>query len=710
MRMKMSKLKQWLHYEDTVPTWERLVGFGNLFTWICLAVAVMHILFMLFGFRDFNAMGVAFFSAAMIQAGIWIGRKRDSIRITANIYSLFLLVFGYYGFVQGGGDGTGVYWCFLQPMMALYVLGLYFGSIYITLQLIIVAVYFYTPIYTYFWPYSQIEATFIPMAYTAVSVVSYFAQWHLWKAEMRQKKLAQEANDANEAKSDFLANMSHEIRTPMNGIMGMCEMTLNEDISDAARENISGALLAANNLMGIINDLLDFSKITSGKMDIVESPYETASMLNDVINLVESRKKNRNLAFMVDLDAHLPSRLIGDELRIRQILVNLLTNAVKYTREGGVLFTVTFREESYGINLHCSVRDSGIGIRKQDFHKIFTSFSQVDTRKNRTVEGTGLGLPIARKLAEAMGGFIRVESDYGEGSEFTLIIPQEVDDARPMAAIQPGKKKKVLYYLRLDYYDHPFQREGYEKVVSHAFEQLQASCEYCRTQEELEEKLQSGEDFDYLMTSKAGYLSCEEMINRAAKNMEVLVFQHRTSRLVLPDNIRTVYMPFHAAALINVLNTDHKPEMVMHKKGREKSFCAPSAKILIVDDNFINLKVAEGLLMPYGVMTDEAESGAEAIEILKKDRSFDLVFLDHMMPDMDGVETAAAIRAMEGEYYSELPVVALTANTVSGVKDMFLSSGFQDYLAKPIELNQLEQVLKRWLPEEKLEKNREITE
>ncbi|MDO5145693.1 MAG: ATP-binding protein [Eubacteriales bacterium] len=699
----MKKIRKWLHYEDDAPKWEKAIKFGNIFSFICLGIGLLHIVLMFFGYIDIMALWAAFGSALAIHAGVWFGKRNDNIKITVAIFFVGLLLFGHYSFAMGGGDGTGPYWCFLQPMIAMYVLGLYYGTLFVVIQTFLLFLYFFVPLPFSVWPYTESEIVFIPLAYISLSAVTIFSQMQIRKTEAEQKELIREAERANASKSDFLANMSHEIRTPMNAIMGMCEMTLNGEVSEETRENINSALVAGNNLMGIINDILDFSKIDSGKLEIIETVYETTSLLNDVVNLVESRKKDQNLEFMVDYSPEIPCKLIGDEVRIRQILVNLLTNAVKYTKKGGVLFTVSFREESYGINLRFSIKDSGIGIKKENIKKIFTSFSQVDTKKNREVEGTGLGLPIARQLAEAMGGFIRVESVYGRGSEFILILPQKVADFRPMVEVPDREKIKGLYYIDFEKYGHPFVKSGYQQVISHAISGLHFSCDYCKNGEELREKLAEGYEYTHLFVAREEFLKEKELIERAALHMQVRIIQGRYSHAAIPKNMVSVFKPVHVVSVANALKYKKRGEEA-DKKSREKSFQAPSAKILVVDDNIINLKVAMGLMIPYRVQTEPAESGQEAIEKLRASRDYDLVFLDHMMPGMDGVETAAQIRSMEGKYYAELPIVALTANTVSGIREMYLSRGFQDYLAKPIELNQLEQILRTWIPEEKQEK------
>ncbi|MCL2218789.1 MAG: ATP-binding protein [Chitinispirillia bacterium] len=371
-------------------------------------------------------------------------------------------------------------------------------------------------------------------------------------------------------KSEFLAMMSHEIRTPMNAILGMAELALREQMSEAAYDQVNTIRRSGTNLLSIINDILDFSKIESGKMEITATDYLFTSMINDVANIVKIKADEANLEFKVNIDNKIPKALIGDEMRIRQIMLNILNNAVKYTSKGTVSLTVRCTNtDNETVNLAISVADSGRGIRQEDISKLFTDFVQIDLVKNKGIEGTGLGLAITKNLIRAMNGTIGVESEYGRGSTFNITLPQKIS-----------------------------HRDDFEE---------------------------------------------------------------------------------EAAASI---------------------FTAPNAKVLIVDDVPTNLKVAQGLLMMYEMQIHTCLSGAEAIEAVKNE-SYDVVFMDHMMPKMDGIEAAMRIRNLGGRRYEKLPIIALTANAVSGMKEMFLQNGFNDYLSKPIDTLKMNSVLEKWIPKEK---------
>ena len=395
-----------------------------------------------------------------------------------------------------------------------------------------------------------------------------------------------EIERAARMKSDFLANMSHEIRTPMNAVIGMAELALREDLPENARNYIRQIKSSGHALLTIINDILDFSKIESGKMDIVETEYEPLAVIHNIINMIRTRIGEKNVQLLTDISQNLPNRLYGDSVRVQQILINLLTNAVKFTQKGHVKLLISVRESGKDmVTLHVEVADTGSGIRPENLEKIFDSFQQVDSKRNRNIEGSGLGLTITKQLLELMSGTIHVESVFGVGSTFSFDLPQKVIDATPADV------------SRLD----------------EAVEKLDAEME-------------------------------------------------------------------------------------------SFTFVAPEARILIVDDNEVNLTVTKGLLEPLEMQIDTALSGREAIEKVQQ-TMYDLVFMDHMMPEMDGVETTHEIRRQFPEY-ADLPIIALTANAVNGVDKMFQEEGLNDFVPKPMELSVLVNAVRKWLPKEKQQMRR----
>lgn len=402
------------------------------------------------------------------------------------------------------------------------------------------------------------------------------------------EKLADErirADSANKAKSMFLAQMSHDIRTPMNAVLGMNEMIFRKTDDPEILEYASGVRDSGTILLSIINEILDFSKIEDGKMEILSVEYDTARLIASLINSVSGRAASKGLLFYTEVDETIPCRLRGDDVRFTQVVMNLLTNAVKYTEEGSVTLTFRMEDRKEGeAVLFVSVEDTGIGIRAEDMDKLMASFSRIEEERNRHVEGTGLGMSIVDRLLKMMGSSIQVESEYGKGSKFSFIIRQGIVDDTPMG--------------------------------------------------------------DYRDSLKRG--------NAAG-----------------PDDME---------------------------------FYAPEAKVLVVDDNEMNLKVAWNLLKLCGISPVMVSSGEAVIEDMRK-KQYDIVFLDHMMPGMDGIETLRRLKE-ENLVPEHTAVIALTANAVVGARETYLAEGFADYLSKPIEVKELVKKLKRYLPEKAYENMR----
>ena len=385
---------------------------------------------------------------------------------------------------------------------------------------------------------------------------------------------------ANEMKSSFLANMSHEIRTPVNAIVGMDELILREEISPAVREYATNIQSASESLLAIINDILDFAKIESDRMELVEEHFELPDVISDVVTITSVGAESKKLAFVVEADESLPVGLHGDAVKLRQIMVNILNNAVKYTREGTVSLRVSGETAGGELVLKITVSDTGQGIRKEDLSRLFEMFTRLDEHVNRSIEGTGLGLSIVKKYVEMLNGTIDVDSEFGKGTTFTVTIRQVIDDPTPMGSLA-------------------------------------------------------------------------------------------------------------------VHNKSTGPK----KTG--KGFLTKDARILVVDDNQMNLNVVKGLLRGNRILVDCALSGLSALEFTRTTK-YDMIFLDHMMPEPDGVETLHRMKAMEDNPNVNTPVLVLTANAIKGAKERYLEEGFDDYLPKPIYPNELEQMILKYLPKEKL--------
>jgi signal transduction histidine kinase/CheY-like chemotaxis protein len=428
--------------------------------------------------------------------------------------------------------------------------------------------------------------------FTANSIAKPFEQINEQNA--RLEELKKTAEDASESKTRFLANMSHEMRTPLNAIIGLSELGLGSDeLTGNAFSNTEKIYVAGMTLLGIINDILDISKIESGKFVLIPAKYDTPSLINDTITQNILRIGSKPIQFALHVDKNLPQTLIGDELRVKQIFNNLLSNAFKYTEKGTVDWYISGEISGNSVWLKSSIRDTGVGIRQEDLPRLFTDYNQVDVRNNRGKEGTGLGLSITRNLVNLMDGTITVDSEYGKGSVFSIRVRQQYVD---------------------------------EKTIG----------------------------------------------REAAENLSTL--NYTAERRFRQEKLIRAWMPY--------------------------------AAVLVVDDVSMNLDVAKGMLKPYGMTVDCAGSGQRAIDLIREGKTkYNAVFMDHMMPKMDGIEAVRIIRNEIGtEYARTVPIIALTANAIVGNEDLFLRSGFQAFISKPIDIIRLDTIINRYVRDKKLER------
>ena len=435
-----------------------------------------------------------------------------------------------------------------------------------------------------------------PFLHGRLTITSYFATlslfiWYfsiensdyqrLVESTKKLKETEQQAILASKAKTVFLANMSHEIRTPLNAILGLDEMILNSQEKSEIDEYARNIQNSGKSLLSIINDILDFSKIESGKLELVQTPYHLAALLHDINLMMNLKASRKGLTYKSDIDENILENLYGDEVRLRQIITNLLNNAIKYTQQGSVSLKVRGYTEGNTMNLVVEVSDTGIGIKKEDLPSIFARYRRVDEQKNKNIEGSGLGLAIVQSLLKLMDGTIEIESSYGKGSTFTVVIPQEIYGNSTISSYKAAATDKI-------------------------------------------------------------------------------------------------------------------------EKSIEDLYVAPDARVLVVDDNNVNLVVAKGFLKRTQAQVTTCDSGKECLELMKRTK-YDIIFLDHMMPGMDGVETLHRSQTMIGNLNRFTPIIALTANAISGMREKYLDLGFTDYISKPIDSHHFYEVFYKSIPQNIIE-------
>ena len=503
------------------------------------------------------------------------------------------------------------------------------------------------------------------------------------------KRQKERAEEANEAKSAFMSTMSHEIRTPMNAIVGMTDIVLRSNLPDREKEYLTNIRSSGEALLSIVNDILDFSKIESGKLEIIEDDYAPMSMLNDLSMIFLNRIAEKPVELLFDIDRRMPAKLHGDSLRIRQVIINIVNNAIKYTDSGYVKLSMEILQmDEEDILLQFRIKDTGQGIKEEDTSRLFGIFEQMDKEKNKYKEGTGLGLAISKQLVELMKGQITAESVYGQGSEFTITIPQRI-----VHQVQAAELKGETEGLTVGGMMRSVYAQDMLKQLIDTYELTYSECNFECVKEH---------KIDYFFTDQINLVSDEVLEHMKANGTTLCVVQNPMTDGTWDKEAVLLNKPLYTLNFCQVLNN----ESVTFEKAEERllNFMAPKAKILIVDDNEMNLKVAKGLLEPLQMQIDTAGDGKQALDKIQE-TTYDMVFMDHMMPVMDGVEAVRQLRSLEGDYYRKLPVIALTANAVSGAKETFLAAGMNDFVAKPIRIKEICTAIKKWLPAEYLQEN-----
>ncbi len=503
------------------------------------------------------------------------------------------------------------------------------------------------------------------------------------RANQQAVAAEEKAAIADNAKMAFLANISHEIRTPMNAIVGMTELLLRKKKGENTDDYAKSIKASGESLLSIINDILDFSKMQSGTIELSEKEYAPAELVEELSYMFWNRIGRKDVEILFDIDDNIPETLLGDVGRIKQVISNLMTNAIKYTDTGFVKLTMKQELSDAGnIQMLVAVEDTGRGMKQTDLERAFASFEQIHTKRNRKQEGTGMGLSISREIVQLMGGELKARSEEGKGSTFYFSIVQQVVSDKPM----------FTYDLPSD-----IVIGGHAKHTAVTLEMITAAKRLGVGWRDAE----PDQETQFYFTDDAEYLTSVDARAEIDIDDVKFVYIYNPSEEIpegLPEEVLTIKKPLYTRNIAGVL----LGEMGQREESEERKtlgvidFVAPEANILLVDDNEMNLIVAEALLKPTKMKIDRAENGKQAVEKVKA-KKYDFVFMDHMMPIMDGVEATKTIRQIAGSYYQNLPIIAFTANVLSESKKEFMEAGMNDFVTKPVELKALCEMLKKYM-------------
>lgn len=488
----------------------------------------------------------------------------------------------------------------------------------------------------------------------------------------------------------FMANISHELRTPVNAILGISEVMSEQTSDPLFREDLATIRDAGNRIAAQVSDIMDYSELETDRVAVNSDTYELASLFNDIVSKLRPKLAD-GVELVIDVDADTPSALVSDAGKLRKILCHIIGNSLTYTREGGVYVHVSAVRQSYGINLCVEVTDTGIGMSEEEIEQVSQRFYQADSGKTVRTGGLGLGLPIAYGFVRALGGFMMIESKPDAGTTVRISIPQGVADEQRCMSVANRSQVQLGGYLNFEKFSHPYVREFYNSMILNVAQGLGTPLHRIGSLEDLR-KLNAKLRLTHLFVGIQEYLSAPEYMELLARRMTVVVVSFDNSALPKGTGVHWIPKPLYGFPIAAILNSAGRLG-----EGASARTLWPGVRALVVDDEPMNLSVASGILRRYEMLVTTAASGPEAIRLCGETQ-FDIVFMDHMMPEMDGIETMKYIRRAAENAHQSFPIVALTANALSSAREMFLSEGFDGFVSKPIESAELDRVLKRVLP------------
>lgn len=530
------------------------------------------------------------------------------------------------------------------------------------------------------------------LVYMAGRLLKIMVQRRVKERESTEEMIAR-LEEINRRTEDFLANVSHELRTPINAVTGISSVMLKNEENPEKKKDIFTIQMAGQRLFGQIEDILDYTEIDNEKISVSEEAYMISSIVNDVISESQMQEKEYMPELIFDLDAAMPAVLLGDGKKIKKILRHLVNNAVKFTKKGGVYVRIHALRKDYGVNLRITVSDTGEGISGEELEKITEGFYQTDGGRSRRAGGLGLGLPIVAGMVSYMEGFMQIRSEEGCGTEVSVSIPQRIADTKPMITLKNRERLCLACFLKPEKYEVPEVRNYYNETITHMIEGMDVSIHRVFNADELK-ALTGIYQITHLFIGVEEYEESSPLFEDLADRMVVIVVADKHFVPSSGTKTKLLRKPFYCLPIANMLNAESVQDEISFEG---KRMLCPDVKVLVVDDEPMNLMVAEGIFREYEMQVKTVHSGMAALELCDKE-DFDLIFLDHMMPEMDGVETLKRLRRLLADSGRTATVIAFTANAVSGAREMFFEEGFDEFVSKPIEMVELERVLRNVLP------------
>lgn len=509
-------------------------------------------------------------------------------------------------------------------------------------------------------------------------------------------KVEKELTDVKRESEQFLVNVSHELRTPINAVNGISEIILHRELENGLRQEVESIQNAGKRLYGQVSDILDYSELITNKLIVSAEDYEPVSVIHDALSGVQWQQMNRKLDVAIDIQTDIPKMLHGDSAKLKKIIHALMDNAIKFTECGGAYLYIGKRDEDYGINLNIDVWDTGVGMSEEQLKKILLRFYKGDSDIERKTGGLGLGLPIVHGMVAAMGGFMSIQSKLSEGTHVHITIPQQVVNDQPSIHVQKNYEFQIACYFNMEKYVRSEVADYYSSMLRHIEKGLCLSIHQADSLENLKNILKKY-PITHVFIADWEYRMDRDYFEDLSKRVFTTVFADDSFALPEDTNVYVIRKPVYLLSVVNLLNSTIPGTFHENRKRKEQEkLYFTGVNALVVDDEPMNQMVAKGILKTYGIEADTCAGGRQAIEKCTF-ADYRIIFMDHMMPEMNGIVAMQKIRELRNGHYKRIPIVVLTANAVSGAREMFLEEGFDEFISKPIELTEMSRILRKML-------------